>query len=72
MTKGKWCDSIAKLSARAAEKSKNSEKFEENRKKFLTSFERYAKIIKLLERATRERSENEVWKNLKKVLDKWK
>ena len=34
----------------------------------MTSFERYAKIIKLLERATRERSENEVWKNLKKFL----
>ena len=72
LTKGKRCDSISKLSARAAEKSKNSEKFEGNWKKFLTSFERYAKIIKLLERVTRERSENEVWKNLKKVLDKWK
>ena len=30
LTKEKRCDSISKLSARAAEKSKNSEKFEEN------------------------------------------
>ena len=35
MTKGKWCDSISKLSARAAEKSKNSKKFEENWKEVL-------------------------------------